>query len=697
MQTRVGVTLAFALMVGACGPGTRAPVAPAAQPKPSFSASKVRSFTDTFAVTAVADSGSNLWVGTPHGLLRWELGAGRYVAMTTKDGLPADRIAAVSVDGQGAIWVATAKGLSRGLRGAWSNFPAAPVGDFLTGLVAAADGKGAWAGGPEGLAHLKGRQWDRYLPDTGVTALAMGGGGTIWVGTSGKGILRIPPAGDHVEQFGPPQGCEIDNVRGMTVTEKGLMAVGEGPLGPRAAVFDGDRFYSYQIDSQTVLEWAARAGAATYLGAGESVYQVVAAPPEATGAPSGPVKLLAQVMPPLGAPRSVALKPDLESAALDDPKAAPPAPPRGAKDPPAPRGARLDVADAGFRLPEGVTAVGASERGLLVGTRFLGALRVENGVTRSFRVYDLAAGAERLTVACVHTADECYLATGGARAWRFDGTSFDTAPIDPEAGSRVLAVLNDPRGDVLAIHRGATEHELRFSRVDDGRWSPVTTQLVQVPQGAPSINFAAFSPDGHLWVGLRYVDQDKDEVDHGAAEIELDSGNVIYHRQFRSGEKKPKDTVEGVTLPNDMVAMYWKARNEAWFATRSGAARLLDGQVRIFTENDGLESELMNDIGPGGRGEVWVATRRGTGVYDGKLWSFPKMGPFYLPATSLGHDLAGHVFLGTEKGLFCVGDCDPDVIDSRRGLLDDSVTDLTVDPRGRVWVLTAKGISIVEP
>jgi hypothetical protein len=44
-----------------------------------------------------------------------------------------------------------------------------------------------------------------------------------------------------------------------------------------------------------------------------------------------------------------------------------------------------------------------------------------------------------------------------------------------------------------------------------------------------------------------------------------------------------------------------------------------------------------------------------------------------------------------------VGECDPDPIDQKRGLLDDAVLDLTVDQRGRVWVLTAKGVSIVEP
>ena len=57
-----------------------------------------------------------------------------------------------------------------------------------------------------------------------------------------------------------------------------------------------------------------------------------------------------------------------------------------------------------------------------------------------------------------------------------------------------------------------------------------------------------------------------------------------------------------------------------------------------------------------------------------------------------------HVFVGTDKGMFCVApDCDPEAIDLKRGLLEDNVLDLTVDTIGRVWVLTSKGISIVEP
>jgi hypothetical protein len=417
------------------------------------------------------------------------------------------------------------------------------------------------------------------------------------------------------------------------------------------------------------------------MGTGDHIYVLETAAPTPAGAPAqaeGPVMLLPVAGHATAPPRPMTLRPGLAASALEPPPAHPVKPTPAAA---AATGPHFYTVESPQRLPDGLTAWAGSERGLLVGTRFLGAERIENDVPRRFRVDDLAAGAVRLTVACVKGADDCFLATGGTRAWRFDGQAFDIAAVDPEPGSHVLAMLADPHGDVLAIHRGANDRQLRISRVDENRWTPIAIQAVQVPKGAPDLNFAAFAPGGHLWVGLRYVDADGDARDWGADEIALDSGTVVQHKE----------------LPTDVVAMHWKAKNEAWFATRSGAARLLDGKVRVFTENDGMESDIARDIDSGKDGVVYVATGRGTGRYDGRRWTFPRLGAFYHAANALGHDSHGNVFIGTDKGLFCVGECAPDPIDARRGLLDDSVQDLAVDPRNRVWVLSQKGINIVEP
>jgi hypothetical protein len=687
------ISFVCALISGIAGcAGSQVAPPPPPPPKPTFGASHVHAFTDTFAVTSVADTAANVWVGSPHGLLRWDLAGGaHHTVIGINEGLPAEHVAAVASDSQGAVWVATAKGLSRGYKGSWSNLPAAPVGAFVTGLVPTVGGKGAWSGGPEGLARLRDKRWERFLVDVSVTALAMDHSGTLWIGTGGKGVLRIPPSGDRLEQFTPQQGCEVDVVRGLAATDKGVLVVGDNGGEPRAALFDGTRFHSYKIVGAPLLEWAARANNQVVVGAGNTAYQLtVTIPvPEEPVPPPGAVQFEPTFSVATKDGKLLTLTTNLAGTALEDPGPARFIA-RGAPKPPVP----ILTLSEYVKLPEGVTSVAGSERGLLVGTRFLGVLRVENGVPRRFRTIDLTTGAERITVACVTgqaNNDECYLATGGPRCWRFDGQSFEAADIDPEEGARVLAVVKSPKGEVLALHRGASDPHLRISVVDKGKGTPVSMEAVEVPVGVPDLNFAAFAPDGHLWLGLRYFDKDLDPVDFGAAELVMETGKVTYHRH--------EGTKGGWALPNDTVAMYWRSppSNEAWFATRSGVARVAEGKVRIFTENDNLESELIYDIGPGEKNEIWVATHRGIGRWDGARWSFPKLGPFYLRSTSLAHDASGHVFLGTGKGLYCVGDCSPEPIDSKRGLLDDSVLDLTVDVRGRVWVLTEKGISIVDP
>ena len=100
---------------------------------------------------------------------------------------------------------------------------------------------------------------------------------------------------------------------------------------------------------------------------------------------------------------------------------------------------------------------------------------------------------------------------------------------------------------------------------------------------------------------------------------------------------------------------------------------------------------------PGPHGEIWVASKNGTGRYDGKRWTFPKMGAFYPPSSALATDGRGQVFIGTDKGLYCQGSCESQAIDSKSGLLDNEVIDLDVDLRGRVWVLTKTGLTIIDP
>ena len=695
----VGCALVGALLGAGCaptqpsGPGVKSERAP-------YKGSRILSFTDTYSVTAVVDGGPALWAASNQGLLRWDVAKSTYGAFTQKDGIPPGRILGVTTDREGAVWVATAKGVARGTRTGWKSYPPAPVGEFIIGLAASVDRDEIWAAGPQGVARLRNGTWNRFFVETPVTAISMAPNGALWLGTTGRGVLRVLRTGDTVEQYGVSEGCEPDVIRAIVAGNDWVLVVGENAKGARAAVFDGSRFWSYGIDQVgpasigTAIEWAARGGNDIYAGKDQTFYRITLNQFPAD-AHEGKLRFVPLPTRVVGA-RMAPLSDNISSRVFDtlERTAPPPVAPRpanGQQQPGPPTGPVLFALQENQKLPEGVLGVQSGDRGALVGTRFRGIVRIEGGLLRHFQTEDLTAGADRITVACTKgDTDDCFLATGGVHAWRFDGQSFAVAAVDPEPGSRVLAMVRDASGAVMAIHRGAKDSLLRISRVDDGRWTPVGMQGVSVPSGAPDLNFAAFAPTGNLWVGLRYTDSEKDVVDFGAAEMNLSSGVVKYHRLDPALPPSQQ-------LPNNVVALAWRADDEPWFATRSGAARLLDGKLTVFTENDGMESEIIHDIGVGPNGQIWAATGRGTGHYDGARWHFDKLGGFYLPANAIARDDVGHTFLGTEKGVICYGACSDDIIDSKRGLVDDAVIDLAVDDKRRVWVLTKKGVSIVEP
>jgi ligand-binding sensor domain-containing protein len=253
---------------------------------------------------------------------------------------------------------------------------------------------------------------------------------------------------------------------------------------------------------------------------------------------------------------------------------------------------------------------------------------------------------------------------------------------------------------VIAIHRGAADPVVRISSVSgDGTWTPTGATELQVPEGIPDVTFATFAPSRRLWLGLRYIDKDGDKVDYGAAEVDFEQGGVVYHRQGKGGGKK------GRPLPNDIESAYFASDEDAWFGTRSGLVHWQGEKLTTFTENDGLESEIVHDVTLGVDGQVWIATSHGIGRYDGVKWSFPKPGePLRVKATSLARDKLGAVFVGASGASGGLYACRRDEkleekvehLDSKRGLLDNSVLDLAVDKGGRVWALTEKGISIVD-
>jgi ligand-binding sensor domain-containing protein len=188
-----------------------------------------------------------------------------------------------------------------------------------------------------------------------------------------------------------------------------------------------------------------------------------------------------------------------------------------------------------------------------------------------------------------------------------------------------------------------------------------------------------------LWVGLR----DRDGAErraYGVAIVEPSASKVTYHHTQGAADHKIK-------VPVGVVDADVRG-DSAWFATSEGIARLADGEVTLWTEADGLISDLARAVAIASEGAVVIATEAGAGVWDGKLWSFPAALRFEINDVVATRN--GHVWMATERGLAAWDGKKVRRVDRRRGLAEDRVLDVAVDQFDRVWARGPGSLTLIS-
>ena len=178
-------------------------------------------------VTALAIRDSEVWAGTWGGGIS-SLDDGHWQTYNTENsGLASDWVTALAVDGEGTLWIGTyGGGLSRFDGGTWRTYNRA---------------NGSTERSPEcsrrRLAEVSG------LADDRVTALAVDGGGALWIGTSGHGVSRFDK-GTWVT-YTTRDGLASNAINAIAADPAGRVWVGtdEG-----ISVFDGSRWITYTPD-----------------------------------------------------------------------------------------------------------------------------------------------------------------------------------------------------------------------------------------------------------------------------------------------------------------------------------------------------------------------------------------------------------------------------------------------------------------
>jgi hypothetical protein len=623
-----------------------------------------------FIITERADSGPiaalamhppYLWAAGAPGLRRWNLGDGDYEEVAASDQPGGRALTTIAVDDEGTTWVASAFEVGRWVAAAGGalHYEGTGTPGAVTALAPRRPvrSEGVLAGGPGGLYRYDGRRWSviEELRDTAVTSLTLDDDGrAVWIGTRGRGLYRAE--GARVVPAPGGDAIVADEIFGIATTAAGTR-VTAGNVGCEARL--------YALTLAGTLEFRAPAGihAVALVARGKEAL-IVAGPP--------------------GREQAYALQPlapgqPVPSGGI---RFSPVVPEKGG------RWAGVPIAEI---LPASVTAVAVGGGELYAGSAHLGVAQAAPGRPHLLDGAELVGDADRFSVAC-ETAARCLVVTDGPHAWLTDGDRYQKASVGEAPGAAVVAIASDAQGSLYAISAEPSFKGLVITKRAAGQddWRPANRIALELPaHGAPQASFAAISPTGTLWIGLRVAGGSGEAVGYGAVEVDLQTGLTVQHRPRREGEAA---AVEALPLPADLTGILF-ADGATWFASLAGVSRFQEGQFRSWGESDGLPSELCWSVARGSDGTIWAATSEGLARWDGQTWH--PAATATGAARGLATDDRGQLWVATSKGLRVLPPGTTD-LSAASVVVAGDMRDLARDRFGRLWALSSSSIALIE-
>lgn len=166
------------------------------QPPPAVSQPVWTHYKINAGVFDIAFQGTQVWVATDRGLVRYDLVEDRISEVFDRsNGLPSEIITVVRVGPKGHLWVGShGGGLSEYDGKTWRHFNVPDLADpYVYDVLFDPDGK-MWVANWKGVSVYDGRAWTSFTKSDGIAdewvyALARDGDGAMWFGTEG-GVTR---------------------------------------------------------------------------------------------------------------------------------------------------------------------------------------------------------------------------------------------------------------------------------------------------------------------------------------------------------------------------------------------------------------------------------------------------------------------------------------------------------------------------
>ncbi|MCD6308918.1 MAG: hypothetical protein J7M24_07990, partial [Candidatus Latescibacteria bacterium] len=172
--------------------------------------------TDLTHVTGIAGFNGSIYCATKGGLVKWDIPESKYTVYTTIDGLASNILSDIAVDGDGLLWIGSAKGVTSFDGSYFTNYslsdglPSVEIND----LAIDKNGK-LWVATAEGVVSNEGRSFQFMSDEKGpgsrvCLSLFFDQGNNIWVGTEDDGIYS--KSEDTWKRFSTKDGLIVNTI-----------------------------------------------------------------------------------------------------------------------------------------------------------------------------------------------------------------------------------------------------------------------------------------------------------------------------------------------------------------------------------------------------------------------------------------------------------------------------------------------------
>jgi hypothetical protein len=528
-------------------------------------AGAVRYFTDTDTVTGVAAVGTNVYVGTHRGVLRYASTGGTPTRFTTHEGLSDDDVLAIAASPEGTVWAAGPHGVTRLNGEAWVAAGAARPNVGRPTALYAIGANEVLLGGAQGLARFDGTDW--YLLTNRYQVVGFSSQrGRVLVATAQSGLLGLRGDYTGLDEYGGSAGIPELLVRDVVPLGNGtIWALVQGSNGAKLAYFDGHKWYGF-TNEQVRSPWLAlvpnedRTGAALVVQG--ALYDI--APHRGD-----------ELMPTEASNADGQQRIELHPARIEPPPPPPPPPEPPPPPPPPTRGrgrAASRTSAAGADAGAGHASVGdAGAAHAAQGASDAGAAHATLGAPDAGSSHTAGAGIDGgVPRVAASSADGGRVAsrTSGAEAGVALALAGDAATAEPDAA------VSEPVQEPML---GASPGALRPREV------PAAIGPVDVPHGGPTIEAPTFGLVRNSHVAI------PDDV---ITAYGTPSGVFVVRPNLGVSNASPSSAadyrVHDLALRNTPLSPATDGHGVVWFTTDDGAVMRFDGQrlVRALLDRD---------------------------------------------------------------------------------------------------------------